>query len=117
MIYALSTGIFRVSSLFIGMFSIYLGYKLFMNGIWGDAGSFKVNSEDLNLVMKNAAPGTFFALFGSGIIIASLAIGVNVSYTKGNDRVKSTIIANETLSIDSVRLENKAPQILQMPNQ
>ena len=52
----------------VGFLFSYMGYKLFMNGIWGHAGEIDSQFGDNKLVVKKAAPGTFFALFGAIIV-------------------------------------------------
>ncbi len=69
--------LFRISIIMLGGMSIYLGYLLFMKGLGGNSqGSSNQETEvsaqigTSNLTLKNAAPGTFFALFGSAIVIS-----------------------------------------------
>ena len=64
----ISLTLYKTVSLFVGLTICYLGFKLFMSGIWGHAGDFKAEYGDNKLVLKSAAPGTFFALFGAMII-------------------------------------------------
>jgi len=72
LIYAL---IFRLCVMLTGIISIILGYRLYIKGLYSDHNS---KSASLNatiggwkLALKNAGPGTFFALFGL-IIIQSM---------------------------------------------
>ncbi len=72
--------IFRLSIIASGITSIVLGYRLFCKGIWPEAGSGKETSLDANIgghqfTLRNAAPGTFFALFGVIIISAMFVSG------------------------------------------
>jgi hypothetical protein len=59
----------------------YLGYKLFVQGVYERAGELKAAWGDKNLVLKQAAPGTFFALFGVAVIAISIfrGTGLNIS--------------------------------------
>ena len=59
-----SSVIFSIIGIFSGMLCVYLGYKLFIKGIWGDSGDFKAAFDKKKLIITNAAPGTFFTLFG-----------------------------------------------------
>jgi hypothetical protein len=54
-----------------------MGYRLFMSGIWGNAGNIDTEFMDTKLVIKKAAPGTFFALFGTIIVAFSVFTGIN----------------------------------------
>ncbi len=67
---------FRIAIIIAGVVIIVLGYRLFCKGIWPD------NNASVNakvgiscFTLKNAAPGTLFALFGVSIIITMLVNG------------------------------------------
>jgi hypothetical protein len=69
--------IFRVAIILVGGVSIVLGYKLFVKGILlsgndNPATSIEAKLGGYEISMKNAAPGTFFALFGSIVIGAMI---------------------------------------------
>lgn len=68
--------LYRLSIVATGALSIYLGYKLFLSGLFPYAieGS-EFNAEVLGntFTLRNAAPGIFFALFGV-IVIAIMII-------------------------------------------
>ena len=53
-----------------------MGFRLFMAGIWGQAGDLNAQFGDNKIVLKKAAPGTFFALFGTVIIVFTLYKGL-----------------------------------------
>ena len=63
-------------SLLVGSIFAYMGYLLFKAGIWGHAGELEAEFGDNKLVLKKAAPGTFFALFGAIIIAITLYKGL-----------------------------------------
>ena len=70
--------LFRLAIIAAGIVSIVLGYKLFVRGVWPDGGGgtevdAKVGSSQFTL--KNAAPGSVFALFGVIIIAVMFASG------------------------------------------
>lgn len=71
-----SLTLYKVASLLVGAGFAYMGYRLFTAGIWGNAGSFEAQHQDTALVLKNAAPGTFFALFGALVICVTLYKGL-----------------------------------------
>ena len=72
----LSLTSYKIASLLVGSAFAYMGYRLFISGIWGHAGELKTEFGDNKLVLKKAAPGTFFALFGAIIISITLYIGL-----------------------------------------
>ncbi len=69
--------IYKVLSLSSGVFLSWLGYKLFQNGVWGNAGELSGKYKDNELLLKSAAPGTFFVVLGSLIILVSVFSGFN----------------------------------------
>ena len=92
----LSITLYKALSLLIGTTLSYMGYKLFVSGIWGDAGTFGARHEDTQLVLKNAAPGTFFALFGALVILFTLYKGLELE-TLGGDGVRVLLQEREEL--------------------
>ena len=72
-----SLTIYKVCSLLVGYLSIYLGYKLFAKGIWGESGDLEANFSNNKLVLKKAAPGTFFVVLGTIIILGTVYKGLD----------------------------------------
>src|ERR1700692_4121366 len=58
----LVTALYKLSCLTVGCLFCSLGYRLFKAGIWGNAGDMETKFKDVNIVLKSAAPGTFFAV-------------------------------------------------------
>ncbi len=67
---------YKIISLMVGSIFAYMGYRLFTAGIWGHAGELEAEFGDNKLILKKAAPGTFFALFGAIIISITLYKGL-----------------------------------------
>jgi len=55
---------YRTFTIACGLAVIYLGYLLFRVGVYEKAGELKAAWGDRHLTLKQAAPGTFFALLG-----------------------------------------------------
>jgi len=70
--------IYKVVSLVVGLGFGYMGYRLFLAGILGSAGNLEASSGSGALKLSRAAPGTFFALFGAAVIVATIAQGFDV---------------------------------------
>src|SRR5580692_9156002 len=75
--------IFKVIPMLIGGMSIWLGYRLFILGVTGQA-SLSVNSTTVSGQLLNAAPGLFFAVGGVVANIVAVWKGVKIHFT--NDR-------------------------------
>ena len=84
----IATMLYKLASLGVGLVSLYFGYKLFLAGIVGNAGTVKLtvpmgdtpnNSQSrVNLTLRDAAPGIFFALFGTIIITISIVMSFKI---------------------------------------
>ena len=71
---------FRLAIITVGIISIILGYRLFCTSPLPDKESpdgtaFEARIAGSHYILKNAAPGTFFALFGVIIISVMLVKG------------------------------------------
>ncbi len=69
--------LFRLTIIATGVISIVLGYRLFCRGIWPDSSVgqetyIEANVAGSRFTLKNAAPGTCFALFGVLVISVML---------------------------------------------
>lgn len=66
---------FKILGLVIPMLPIYLGYKLFLLGVTGEA-SIVVDATTIKGQLLNAAPGLFFAVGGIVALIVAIVKGV-----------------------------------------
>lgn len=67
---------YKICSLLVGLVFCYLGYKLFLAGVWGNAGDLNARFNNNKIVLKSAAPGTFFVLFGTIVIALTIWKGL-----------------------------------------
>lgn len=74
----LSLTLYKLTSLFTGLCLCYMGYRLFLAGIWGSAGDAKGEFGDIRIVIKRAAPGTFFVLMGAIVLGLTIFKGLNL---------------------------------------
>ena len=70
---------FKLAPCLGGILALYLGYRLFILGVTGQA-SLSVNSSSISGQLLNAAPGLFFAVGGVVILIAVTLKGVNLDF-------------------------------------
>lgn len=59
---------YKIVCLFVGLVIVFLGYMLFIKGIFNESGDVEGSFKDYKLIVRKAAPGTYFVLFGSIII-------------------------------------------------
>jgi tetratricopeptide (TPR) repeat protein len=69
--------LFRLAIIVAGIVSIVLGYRLFLSGVMSDKGTDATMQAGAStkFTVKNAAPGTCFAMFGAAIIVVMLVQG------------------------------------------
>jgi hypothetical protein len=77
-------GIYRAAVLVVGLCFGTMGYKLFAQGVYGNAGDFKASSGKFSVTLKNGAPGIFFALFGMAVVVGNIWKGIDI------DRLNAT---------------------------
>ena len=70
--------LFKLASISAGVFFAWMGYRLFMSGIWGNAGELEANYKNTKLVLTGAAPGTFFTVLGAVIVVCSVYTGFEI---------------------------------------
>ena len=83
----ISITIYKLASLATGIALSYMGYKLFMAGVWGNAGDAEGVFGNNKLVIKRAAPGTFFILMGAIVIGLTIANGMSFKTTTDQQEV------------------------------
>jgi tetratricopeptide (TPR) repeat protein len=69
--FLLYAGAFRGAVIAAGVICVFLGYRLFCRGVLGEGlkeNAIEARVGGAGLTLKNAAPGTAFALFGAGLI-------------------------------------------------
>lgn len=68
--------LFRLAMIGAGVFAIVLGYKLFVRGVMPEGRTdSELGAGEIKLTVKNAAPGTCFALFGAAMVSVMLIQG------------------------------------------
>ncbi len=65
----ISKTIYSIACILAGTLVCYLGYKLFVARIFNEAGELTAKYKKYEFILKRSAPGTFFIIFGSLIII------------------------------------------------
>ena len=92
----LSLTTYKIVSILAGLAFAFMGYRLFIHGIFTEAGELSTNWENRSLVLKKAAPGTFFALFGTIILCITLWRGLTLGPDLGGGFEGSGMFNNDT---------------------
>ena len=80
--------LFKIIPLLIGAMSIFLGYRLFILGVSGQA-SLSINTKTVSGQLLNAAPGLFFAIGGIVAVLVTVWKGVDIAFTDRDDTPSS----------------------------
>lgn len=97
--------LYKIVSLLTGTAFAYMGYRLFTAGVWGESGDVEAQFRDSRLIIKRAAPGTFFVLFGT--IIVCFAVFTKLKFDAG-----PTIETNESYIEIKTGEPNELPEKL-----
>lgn len=71
-----ATALYKLACLTVGSVICFLGYSLFRHGAWGNAGDLDAKFRNGRLLLKSGAPGTFFAVVGAAVVIATIWHGM-----------------------------------------
>ncbi|TLM72829.1 hypothetical protein ACONUD_07525 [Microbulbifer harenosus] len=82
--------LYKIIGIGSGTFIVYLGYRLFVKGIYGDTGEIQLDWSDSKLMLKRAAPGSIFTIFGS--IVLGVVIMSKASYSPNKDIGLSSLL-------------------------
>lgn len=81
---------YKTLSMLVGFASMYLGYLLFMNGVFGPAADLEAEQGGNQLRLLGAAPGVFFALFGA--VIVALSVYRGLSFAEKNHNADTSVV-------------------------
>ena len=70
---------YKMFCVLVGLVFAFLGYRLFMADKLGSAGDFEGASGGHKITLRGAAPGTFFALFGTAVVGFTVWKGIDYS--------------------------------------
>ncbi|MEQ1950505.1 hypothetical protein [Mesorhizobium sp. CN2-181] len=90
----------RIIAVIIGGLAIYFGYRLFLSipDQRSDGRAEISLSKDRRLLVSRVGPGTFFALFGTAVLVASYAFPVKIGNNSGlsTQDVARQLVPDET---------------------
>lgn len=87
--------------------SLFFGFYLFLKGKTKPAGSLKAEGKGMSIDLSNAAPGTFFALFGAAVIAFSM-------YSKAD--IKDTVKTEQKVQPPIEAVAPKVSETRALPN-
>lgn len=87
---------FKLACLAVGSLFCFFGYRLFMAGIVGKAGDLEASAKWGKFALRSAAPGTFFAVLGAGIVVCTIWTGITFTQTTGTNSRPSSLSLRQT---------------------
>jgi len=107
----LAVFLYKIVSLLVGLAFAYMGYRLFMSSVWGQAGELDAQFGKNKILLKKAAPGTFFALFGAVVVALAIWMGFKIiTETNPIDKSSPPIESNEVTTKPGVDEEPPEPE-------
>lgn len=89
----------KVIQVLVGLAFAYFGYRLFRHGVYEKAGDLRAAWGERYLVLKQAAPGTFFALFGAAVIAVSIWRGIEINIDRARETApRSSVLRSEVVT-------------------
>src|SRR5690348_7637412 len=70
---------YKIACVACGAFVCWLGYRLFVGGLWNSAGDVEGKFGEASIVFRSAAPGTFFTVLGMVLSIMAVWRGYDFS--------------------------------------
>lgn len=102
--FLLYAALFRLAVILTGLACILLGFRLFVHGLGGDPSDASFEAAGAKLSLKSAAPGTCFALFGAGLVVAMVVTGNPELTLQSADRAtRPDGGANETVQVTQLK--------------
>jgi hypothetical protein len=87
----------RMIGVLMGGISVFLGYRLFLNLPERTDGQGKfILPGGISVYLSRVGPGVFFALFGAGVIIASLYFSLRIGFPTKEMTAEQTKVAKST---------------------
>lgn len=99
---------YKITCLLIGLVIIFLGFRLFIKGIFNESGDVEGSWKDLKIIIRKAAPGTYFVVFGS------LLIGLTVFKGISNEETYAPVNSNKTTnsSVPDLNTASTPPPVI-----
>jgi hypothetical protein len=79
--------VYKVLGLLVGTFITWLGFRLFTTGVFKSSGNIDAMFNQTKIVLRRAAPGTLFLIFGASVTVATIWKGLELS---GRERIATT---------------------------
>lgn len=99
--------IYRCITVLVGLAIVYWGYRLFCVGVYEKAGDLKAAWGEGHLTLKQATPGTFFALFGAVVIAFSIWRGIHVETTRERPSESTAVEPSYQLPVETQTILEK----------
>lgn len=87
--------LYKLSTLIVGLFFAYFGFRLLISGVFEGGGDLNATFSNHRLVLKKSSPGIFFALFGTAVIAIALIKGIDLETTSRVENCQALSLTDE----------------------
>ncbi len=90
--------LFKALVILVGLAFVYMGYKLFVKAITAPAGSLMGESGDKKIKLLRFAPGIFFALVGTVVVVVGSTRKFSVTGPGGGRTDSETVRGSDNVN-------------------
>lgn len=94
--------LFKALVILVGLALVFMGYRLFIKGITAPAGTFSGEVGDKKVKLVRFAPGIFFALVGTIVVVVGSTRKFSVKQNDGTEFGSKGLEAPGFLEVESV---------------
>jgi hypothetical protein len=103
-------GLYRIVAIMAGVGIAWMGFRLFCFGVFDKAGELAFEVGRNKLLLKRAAPGTFFSVCGTAIVIVTLYRGMVIEIDlESGSLSSSSSTGSQSIQPDPMTSPNPAP--------
>ena len=107
----LATIVFKTLIAMSGITCITLGYRLFCQGVFNQAGDITARHDQTSLTIKNGSPGTVLAVLGASLLGTTAWRGIHFDYVPNGNVVVAPVSVTHDLDSRIKILEGNANAI------
>lgn len=105
--------VFRTVTVLCGFASLYLGYQLFIRGIFGES-DVEGSHHSTSIKVKRAAPGIFFCCLGAAVMIVAIW-HTPIRLEQGPEGTKAVVQSEGVTPPIEIKITEPPKQVVEMP--
>jgi hypothetical protein len=106
-------GAVKLGIVLAGTACVFLGYRLFVKGVFEGGGSIRATGWKATFAMNKGGPGLIFALFGAVIVLAGVSLDMSASVDRKSnvDAILAAAAASAQTNTESIKATLVVPSI------